>query len=70
MSKAPQKRDPKLNPLHGSPVIYKDSSTAKAPQKEITEKLSSTRYLPCTRCMGEGGMGGGCPKCGGTGYSD
>jgi len=70
MSKAPQKRDPKINPFRFNSSVKSTPLSEKEAHQDTTQKVKSSRYLPCTRCMGEGGMGGGCPKCGGTGYSE
>ena len=70
MTKTPQKRDPKLKPLQGNAGIKNGTSTTKGFQTETIQKAKDTRHTTCTRCMGFGGMDGGCPKCGGTGFSD
>ncbi len=70
MTKTPQKRDPKLKPLQGNAGINTGINTSKDSQNEVTQKAKDTRHTTCTRCMGLGGMDGGCPKCGGTGFSD
>ena len=70
VTKTPQKRDPKLKPLQGNAGIKNGTSTTKGFQTETIQKAKDTRHTTCTRCMGFGGMDGGCPKCGGTGFSD
>ena len=70
MTKTPQKRDPKLKPLQGYAGIKTGTSTSKGSQAEAIQKAKDTRHTTCTRCLGFGGMDGGCPKCGGTGFSD
>ena len=71
MPQAPKKRDPKLNSLEGKRGIPpRLDSPALNATEEITQPATSTRFSTCPRCMGFGGMGGGCPKCGGTGFTD
>ncbi len=70
MTKTPQKRDPMLKPLQGNVGIKTGTNTSKSSQTETIHKVKDTRHTTCTRCMGLGGMDGGCPKCGGTGFSD
>ena len=70
MTKTPQKRDPKLKPLQGNAGIKNGTSSTKGSQTETIQEAKDTRHTTCTRCMGLGGMDGGCPKCGGTGFSD
>jgi hypothetical protein len=70
VTKTPQKRDPKLKPLQGNAGIKNGTSTTKDSQTETIQEAKDTRHTTCTRCMGLGGMDGGCPKCGGTGFSD
>lgn len=71
MSRAPKKRDPKLNPLQGNEWVAPRTPTPAATPKAApkAEEVSS-RFTTCKRCMGFGGMGGGCPSCGGTGFTD
>ena len=40
------------------------------PPKPVDTKANSSRFSICRLCNGFGGMDGGCPRCGGTGFSD
>lgn len=71
MAKAPKKRDPAQNPLQGDKWTLPSTPQLKpTPSQERPQVDTSTRFSTCTRCMGFGGMDGGCPKCGGTGFTD
>lgn len=70
LTKKPQKRDPKLKPLQGFSGHQTDSKVSKSPEFDTIQKPKDTRNTTCKRCMGFGGMDGGCPKCGGSGFSD
>lgn len=70
MAKNPQKRDPQLKPLQGITETIVGANKSKVSQTEVIQKAKDTRHTTCSRCMGFGGMDGGCPKCGGTGFSD
>jgi len=71
MTKVPKKRDPKANPIQGNPWVMPRTPNAEPPpsEKRIPDG-KGTRFSTCSRCMGFGGMDGGCPKCGGTGFID
>jgi hypothetical protein len=69
MAQPPKRRDPKQKPLPHAPATSEiHARRSPAPEPKATADESATKWLPCKRCMGFGGMGGGCPSCGGTGF--
>ena len=68
MSKTPKIRDINLKPLKGT-NLQKVDFVKSPPQITEEKKITDSKFLTCSRCMGFGGMDGSCPKCGGTGFS-
>lgn len=70
MAQAPRRRNQQTNPIRstesstttggGNPAARNHQASAHS--KEFGD------FTTCTRCRGLGGMDGGCPKCGGTGF--
>jgi hypothetical protein len=68
MTKAPERRSPSKNPINRTPNRVGPTPMQPSKDKEEVPRPPSTKWQTCKGCMGYGGMGGGCARCGGTGY--
>lgn len=62
----PKRRDPQRQPIVGD--LGRRPNTPKPDLPAGAPRTKPDAFRTCPRCMGFGGMDGGCPKCGGTGY--